>query len=368
MLYSGPTRGPQRPLSPNEEAFRDVVVGACERADECLERTEFDQALFELDTVLTLMPDLQQVHWNKAHVLLSMGDTHWNKGHVLLSMGDHYIEGFKEFECRSQFFGDALADSGVPRWSGDDIAGKRLLLYHEYGYGDTLMMLRYVPVLKKMGADITLICPKSLARLARLQFQIEVLDEVPLTFDRWDYRCPMFSIMVALKQTVKDIPSAPYIIQPFRFGLFGDSRIGITWSGNPKHLRDKHRSIEIDTFLSLLNRNGHRLYSLQPDENGEARARGVLTPSLEDFTDTADWISALDHIVTVDTAAAHLAGAMGHPSVHLLLPYAQDWRWYNGAAWYPKIKMYRQPKPGDWASVFAKLNTSLWGGDVHDVH
>ncbi|HXI43852.1 MAG TPA: hypothetical protein VNH83_27975 [Bryobacteraceae bacterium] len=301
-----------------------------------MERGQLKEALFDLDNALYLMPKSIHAHCNRAQALLSLGD---------------YRQGFAEFEWRLALFGDVFIGVDVPVWRGEPLVGKRLLLGHEHGYGDSLMMLRYVPVLRDMGAEITLLVPPGLKRLAS-QFGIDVRDQYPDDYSIFDYRCPMFSIVNALGHDVNDIPSQPYIgtVDGERI----PSSIGIAWSGNRKHLRDAHRSVGIEQFLSLLEHD-HTLYAVQNTELDEAAERGVVTQGFEDLVETAVFMSRLDHIVTVDSAPAHLAGAIGHPSVHLLLPYVSDWRWYNAKAWYPNVKTYWQDRPGDWASVFAKL-------------
>lgn len=341
MLY----RGPCRYASEREEVAAEVVADALTRANDSIERGQFGEALFDLDTALSLMPKSPHAHWNKAQALLSLGD---------------YVAGFREFEWRLTLFGDWLASSGALLWRGENLSGKRVLLCHEYGYGDSLMMLRFVPVLKEQGADITLLLPKALVGLA-LQFDVQVLHEVPRRFDGFDYLCPMFSVMAGLGVGVGDIPAPPYIsANPAkRISKGKRPNIGIAWSGNRTHLRDAHRSIDIDLFLSLFDHRGSALYSVQASESDEAAKRGVITPAYEDFAASASVMLSLDHVVTVDTAAAHLAGAIGHPSVHLLLSYSHDWRWHNARAWYPSMNLHRQDVPGDWASAFAKVNRCL---------
>lgn len=340
MIY----RGAYRPLTKADEVLADVVSGAIARGNENMERGQFREAIFDFDTAICLMPNLPQAHHNKAHALLSLGD---------------YSEGFKEFEWRLPLLGDALAASGVPLWTGESLSGKRLLLCHEYGYGDSLMLLRYVPVLKAKGAIVTLLLPPDLVRMAQ-SFDVEVRDQYPETSTDFDYRCPFFSVVANLQHDVDDIPESPSI----NVGSIGRSlpdTIGIAWSGNRSHGRDKHRSIGVEQFVALLKGKGHQLYSVQCGEMNEAAAHGVTTRFYKDFADTASWMQCFEHIVTVDTAAAHLAGVIEHRSAHVLVPYSSDWRWYEAAAWYPNIKVHRQDRPGDWGSAFEKVNRCLNG-------
>lgn len=338
MLY----RGPYRPATKGDEVVADLVAESIARANENMERGLFREAIFDLDTAICLMPNLPQAHHNKAHALLSLGD---------------YSEGFKEFEWRLPLLGDPLAGSGVPLWRGESLSGKHLLLCHEYGYGDSLMLLRYVPTLKAKGAVVTLLLPPGLVRIAR-SLGVEVRDQYPETPTDFDYRCPLFSVVANLQHDVDDIPQSPSI-NVVSIGRNLPDTIGIAWSGNRSHGRDKHRSLDVERFVALLEGKGRELYSVQSGEMNEAAACGVTTKFYKDFAETASWMQRFDHIVTVDTAAAHLAGVIGHRSAHVLVPYSSDWRWYEAAAWYPNIKVHRQDRPGDWASAFAKVNRCL---------
>ena len=334
-------QGPCRTLNKAEFAMMQMASEFAGMAKANMERGYFEEALFDVNSALCLLPASAHIHNNRAQALLSLGK---------------YVEGFKEFEWRLLLFGDALAASGLPMWRGQDLVGKRLLLCHEHGYGDSLMLLRYVPVLKAMGAIITLLMPPGLLRIVE-QYDVDISDRLPKDYSAFDYRCPMFSVVAALGHDVNDIPSAPYINTSS--GEHLPNSIGIAWSGNRNHPRDEHRSIGIERFLSLLECGGSKLYSVQNSELEEAAKLGVATRWFADFINTASFMSQLDHIITVDSAPAHLAGAIGHPSVHLLIPYVSDFRWYNAQAWYPNIKVHRQDAPSDWASAFAKLNKAL---------
>lgn len=339
-------RGPCRPVTPAEEVIADVAAESVKHGIENLERHFLDEAIFEFETAISVLPEFPHAHWMRGQALLMKGD---------------YLEGFKEFDWRFKMFSDALCHKGIPIWSGEPLSGKSLLLWHEHGYGDSIMFLRYVPMLKRMGARITLALPEPLRRLAREQFDVEVLDEVPLSFNHFDYRCPIFSLPPVLCKSVADLPSEPYFAaNAYRATIPRDKPIiGIAWSGNRNNSRDKHRSIKLEKFLTALDTRGHALYAIQQDELSIGRAHGVIAPTFADFAETADCLMAMDHIVTVDTAVAHLAGALGHPSLHILVPFVAFWPWYQSQAWYPTAHVYRQSKPGEWAPVFAKVNEAL---------
>lgn len=301
-----------------------------------LENGKLFDALGELNAALVSMPNSPQVHWNRGQVLLALGC---------------YEEGFKEYEWRLQLFANRFKAIKAPCWSGENLAGKTLLLVHEHGYGDTIMMLRYVSVLQKMGATVVLALPPPLMPLAKRLF-VDVYPNVPE--QGFDYYCPMFGVMAALGHGVKDIPHAPYL---HAFNFRKRNGVGIAWSGNPEHANDARRSIPIRQFVADLGLNIY--YSVQNTAHEEAAKLGVVTSNFENFAETADLMGRLDHIVTVDTAAAHLAGAIGHESVHLLLPAACDWRWHYTYAWYPGVNVYKQADPGDWSGPLSAVRKRI---------
>lgn len=340
-------RGPCRPVTEQEGIIADLAAEAIGRGVENLDRHFLDEAMFEFDTALAVIPHFPHAHWNRGQVLLMQG---------------RYEEGFKEFDWRFKLFGDALWHKGIPIWCGEDLAGKQILLWHEHGYGDSIMFLRYVEPIKAMGAVVTLALPEPLRRLAREQFGVDVLEEVPETFDHFDYRCPLFNLPPAMNASVSNLPPAPYFKADPGRATIAKSKptIGVAWCGNRKNSRDKYRSIELSRFFDMLNTGDHAVYSVQTIELDGASEYGVITPNYADFAETADCLMAMDHIVTVDTAVAHLAGALGHPSLHILLPHVAYWPWYQAAAWYGTANVYRQEKPGEWEPLFARINERLW--------
>lgn len=271
-----------------------------------------------------------------------------------MSLGD-YIEGFKELEWRWLVwpwwdYGEVgrylprIRDE-LPEWKGESLTGKRLLFYSDMGYGDCIQQLRYVPVLKGLGAEVTVLVEPPLQRLA--QTLTYAMTELPPNISFFDYRCSLFGVMSALAQKVEDIPRSPYLPSDWRAS--GGNKLGVAWSGRTQ------KEFTLTELLSRLNVSGLELQSLQPGH--VSSFVHPLPPG--DFFDTARVIEQVDHVVTVDTAVAHLAGAMGHPSAHVLIPYSSDWRWHFGNAWYPTLKLYRQTKPEDWAEPFTMLSANL---------
>jgi hypothetical protein len=306
--------------------------------------------------------------------------TRFNLGSALLMKG-RYAEGFELYESRFEAFDRRYARSkslndrirSLPRWWGEPVKSKRLLLWAEQGLGDTLMMLRYAPLLKDRGiAEVVLLCDGALARLAYGQ---DGIDRV-LTSDReaeevdFDLQCPIMSLPRAFGTTLETIPASfPYLSAPepmvsawrSRLAAAG-ARVGLCWAGSPTLRDDSKRSIPLDRFGPLFDVRGVEWVSLQ---KGPAAAQwapmrgegGGYIEECADFLDTASLISALDLVISVDTAVAHLAGAL-HKPVWLLSRFGSEWRWGNvgvRSRWYPLLKISREPYPNGWGAVIAHL-------------
>jgi hypothetical protein len=257
----------------------------------------------------------------------------------------NYQRGFKEFEYRHRDNPviHRMWRYGVERWNGEP---GRLALLHDWGLGDTIMMLRYLPLL--WANILTLFVPTALVSLAR-QFNCEIFDHISEKIN-FDYYLPIMSLPIF----IEDIPSAPYLTVPAeskRFWHQGNGRhLGIAWSGDPKHTRDATRSIALETFLTLLPK-GYTLHSLQTGDQVGALANRVVVHPFEDFAHVAALMANMDMLIMVDTACANLAGAIGHPDAHVLLDYDHDWRWSRAKDWYPTLHVHKQTRRGDWSSL-----------------
>ena len=174
----------------------------------------------------------------------------------------------------------------------------------------------------------------------------DVIDYVPDDISKFDARVTLFNSMHIMGHLLQTIPSAPCLKGDFQFS---GRRMGIAWSGNSR------QELNLSSFLSRLNTTGFEVYALQRGE--------VIDPVIQlkarDFKETAALMRTLDVIVTVDTAAAHLAGAIGHPNTHVVVPYNRDWRWWNKDVWYPTLNVYPQDTSGDWDKPFQRVNEEI---------
>jgi hypothetical protein len=311
------------------------------RANEYTDNGKLHEALADLDEALTYFVT-PHARWNRSQVLMSLND---------------YRAGAPELEVRWQLFSGLLDSEGMraatcaPLWTGEEIAGKRLLLYFEAGYGDAVMLLRYVPLLLDMRAELTLLMPPPLKRLAAQWDDVPVIDQF---VGEYDFRCPMFSLLQALDETPESVPDQPYLDVDPQWGKptrdDGRKRIGIAWSSERAHAVE--RLIPLEQLMAAL--PDCQLYSLQNHAQKQGERYDVQTFQFTDFAELAALIARMDAIVSIDTAALNLAGAIGHPKVNALLPFAPVWRWHN-PRWYPQIHQCRCEHRGDWASALAQL-------------
>jgi len=296
-----------------------------------------------------------------ADAALAISDTarvRFNRSLVLLELGC-WDEAWKDFDTRFEFYRPALLVEaqarGIPQWNGEAIWGKRLLLVHDAGYGDTIQQLRYVRTLGAMGADVCLLVPPALTRFAS---RIAPLD------DRgpYDFYCPMLSLLRVMRQRPDNVPTATpwYPVEPGGvmhwltcLGNVSARKIGIAWKIGQINDGDFPREAALEMFVDRLATRG-RLFSVQAQDGQAAERLGITAFPFRDFADCAAFVSLMDEIVTIDTAAVHVAGSIGHPNVTVLLSHWASWRFRN-SPFYPEMKLCRQQAPGDWASAFEQV-------------
>jgi hypothetical protein len=303
-------------------------------------------------------------------------DAHWNLSFALLLAGN-YEEGWQEYEWIWRLK-KPMHTLPQPVWDGADIKGKRILLYAEQGFGDVIQFVRYAPMVAEKGAEVIVGCQKELKSLLKSLPGVSAVVAFGEALPHYDFQCPLPSLPRIFHTTLENMPSSvPYLhadfgsIAKWRDRLQNDTyslNIGLTWAGSPGHLNDRNRSCPIDLFVPITRIDGVRLFSLQKDIPKQWTGSSLsemdiidYTGDMEDFSDTAGIIMNLDLVITVDTVVAHLAGALGKP-VWTLLPYSPDWRWMlnrEDSPWYPTMRLFRQPSPGDWISVISKVHYEL---------
>ncbi len=320
------------------------------------------EALQSHERALALRPDDAEVHWALANCLLQIGD---------------FARGWEEYEWRWKAPSAHLdpRNFAQPRWQGEPLAGKTILLHAEQGLGDAIQFCRYAASVARLGARVILEAP---AALVPLLSSLEGVAGVVARSDAtppFDLHCPLLSLPLAFKTELSSIPlSAGYLsaspakLEAWRerLGAPARPRIGLVWSGNPSHKNDRNRSIPLATLLAHLP-GGADYVSLQKDvrESDAALLAGSgvrhFGERLADFTDTAALASLMDLVVSVDTSMAHLAGALARP-VWILLPTNPDWRWLldrERTPWYDAATLYRQKTPGDWPGVLERVKVDL---------
>ena len=328
----------------------------------------FDEAFMLYHHVKEIEPENAQTDWNIALLHLLNGD---------------FVAGWRGREARWKIPSHP-GTAGYPKfsqpmWFGEEnIEGKTILVCADEGLGDTIQFVRYAPMLKALGARVILLPQESLhPLLSGLPGVSQCLPNLSKGLPAFDFHCPVTSLPLAFRTTLETIPvPASYLPAPAevrrqvwedRLGHDGKLRIGLVWSGNPKHKNDRNRSIPLRMFSGILDADAI-FVSLQkdprPDDTAVLRERTDivdLSAYLTDFSETAALVSCLDLVITVDTSVAHLAGALGCPT-WMLLPHTPDWRWLlhrDDSPWYPTMRLFRQTETQDYASVLDRVKTEL---------
>jgi tetratricopeptide (TPR) repeat protein len=291
-----------------------------------------------------------------------------------LTLGDFAV-GWRGYESRWEV--GAMAGHrrtfAAPLWSGkESLEGQTILLHAEQGFGDTIQFVRYAPLLLARGAKVVLEVQAQLVRLLSRAVGIEAAVARGEPLPRFDFHCPLLSLPLACATELTTIPAGiPYIdpveneVAAWRARLpQRRPLVGLAWSGERSHDNDLNRSMRLATLTPLLDLSGVAFVSLQHDVRREDEPLLQGCPNVHaigaqfgDFADTAAVMASLDLVISVDTAVAHLAGAMGKP-LWLLLPYAADFRWLRERAdspWYPTARLFRQSRFGNWDNVIGAI-------------
>jgi tetratricopeptide (TPR) repeat protein len=377
----------------------DFVEALNNRANALLKQGRPQDALECYERALAIDPFHVEVLNNRGNALAALGrhsealascrraygvnpnyvNAQWHASLLKLRLGD-YAGGFRQYEWRWQREENAKHrhNFAQPLWLGDaPVAGKTILLHHEQGFGDTIQMARYAPLLTAQGAHVILgVQPPLKSLMAGIGHGVQVVGSGEPIPD-FDLHCPLMSLPLAFRTELTTVPAnIPYLVLPpgaldrwqahlpERRGF----RVGLVWSGNVTHRDDHNRSIAFVGLAPLLEVPGLQFFSLQKElREADAAALAAeprvtdIARAFDDFTDTAAAVALMDLVISVDTSVAHLAGALGKP-VWLLLPLCPDWRWLTereDSPWYPTARLFRQPAIGDWASVIMQVRQQL---------
>jgi tetratricopeptide (TPR) repeat protein len=349
------------------DAYRQAVQAAPENAENhrylgsaLQDAGQLDEALDAYGQAVGINPENAEAHWGRFWVHALRGE---------------FPKAWDDYEWRWKLSNRTTPelDDSAPLWESGDLTGQTFFLRAAQGYGDTIQTIRYAPVLAEMGATVKVGCPPALARLFADAPGVSEVVTGNAGKVGFNSHQAMFSLPRILGTTLDNIPgTVPYLTAPSLEGIelpatTGVFRIGLTWHGSGSQSPDR-RSVPFDQLLPLLGQERTMFFSLQlgdaahdPARAGTENKLADLSPLMDDFASTAALIEQLDLVITIDTAVAHLAGALGKPT-WLLLSAAPDWRWMLGrddSPWYPSMRLFRQAKLGDWSDPLAKLRDEL---------
>lgn len=359
-----------------------------------------DRALASFDRAIGLDPRDAMAHYNRALLLQEaerwddalsgydqaiaadpqFADAQYNRALALLYRGD-FARGWQAFEWRWKIarrlsIGERR-DYAEPPWRGaESLAGRRILLHAEGGFGDTLQFCRYATVLAERGATVMLEVQEALVGLLGRMPGVTSVHAQGSPLPPFDFQCPLLSLPLACATTPDAIPGpSPYLAADAaligqweaRLGPRTQPRIGLVWSGNPNNWIDHRRGVSLADWVPHLP-PGFAYYRLQKDVREADRATLAATPAIHSFDDgfpdfdsTAALCACMDAVISTDTSVLHLAGALGRPTAALLSA-VPDWRWLQGrpdCPWYPTMRLYRQDAPGDWLPVLRRVAADL---------
>jgi tetratricopeptide (TPR) repeat protein len=368
-----------------------------------------EEAAASYRRALQLHPDMPATHFNLGNLLLGQAryqeaaqcyrdalrldpqyeDARWHLANVLLALGN-YREGWAAFEARrsapsldesalAEKFGDDVhllrpRTYDKPLWQGEDLRGKRLLVHFEYGYGDTLQFVRYVPLLAERGARVFLEAQAPLRGLLQRMHGLSEFIVAGELLPEYELHCPLLSLPLRFGTTVETVPAkVPYLqVDAQRLRRWEQRlrrrkalNVAVVWSPHPHALGDRRRSIALSDLWALGRHPHIAFYGLQKRDTRQTVPRALdwtdLGEEIQDFSDTAAILKNMDLLISIDSGPAHLGGALAVP-VWLLLPYNPEWRWLlqrDDSPWYPTLRLFRQPRPEDWEAVLARVRTEL---------
>ncbi|GMB01217.1 tetratricopeptide repeat protein [Pelosinus sp. IPA-1] len=356
-------------LDEAEECYRQAIekepdyFDAFHNLGNCLKWTNrFDEAEVSYLRALALRPDSEKTRFSLATLYLLRGQ--YNKGWKLYD---------SRFNWQEKFCMD------IPIWQGEALAGRKVLLFYEQGLGDMIQFIRYAKQVAQAATKTTIWIQKPLERLLiNMQNDLSVCSSGRnIDPEQFDFACSLFSLPAKFNSEQETFASCiPYIHGDQDVSAKwrkiidelagGRCKVGIVWAGNPEHADDQNRSIPFELVSKLFDNSTVFWVSLQvgkevQDLTPRSQCLFDCSGELVDFAETAGVIDNLDLVISVDTAVAHLAGAMGK-KIWLLLPYRSDWRWGlhgEDSPWYPTMQLFRQHKLGDWQGVLERVKNLL---------
>ena len=349
----------------------DYVEAWCNLGNVACRLNRHEEALDYYRRALSLSPEDPDSLYGQSLALLTQGD---------------FKQGLKLFEYRwAKTDADAERHRSIPKWLGNaPLAGKRILLWSEQGYGDTVQFCRYAPLVASLGADVVLQVPPAMKDLVSTVGDCTVVSQLT-GLKGFDYQTPLLSLPLALGTTVDSIPrSVPYLKADQKKteewsrrlrARDGKRRIAVACSGRATQKNERQRLIPLEQLATLLEHG--EVFLVQKDLREQDRAAlarypGIrfLGPELQDFADTAAIIANADLTISTDTSLVHVAGALGAP-VWVLLSWAPDWRWLierTDSPWYPSARLFRQEHPADWREVVNMVVEELRSGRTTPNH
>jgi Flp pilus assembly protein TadD len=332
-----------------------------------VEQGKMNEGLACYDRALRLRPDHAEARMNRALAWLVSGD---------------YERGWAEYEWRWRRKGRELPAHRQPLWDGSSLEGRTILLYPEQGLGDTILFVRYAALVKQRGGTVLFSCPPPLLRLFASCPGIDRLVPEGDPLPAFDVHAPLVNLPRLFGTVLTTVPApVPYLAADpglaaywrGRLAALDGFKVGIVWQGNPRFPEDRKRSVPLTRFEGIARLPGVRLISLQKGAGSEqVRVLAGRFPVLDwgpeldrdggAFMDTAAVMAGLDLVIAVDTAVVHLAGALGVPTwvAQCCVPYWTPWLLgREDSPWYPTVRLFRQPRLGDWDDVFARLAEEL---------
>jgi hypothetical protein len=338
----------------------------------------YGNVLREIGDPVGAVPFLQRaIQLDPANV------THHFNLSVAYLLGGDYVRGWPAYEARHNFehLKGTIPNYTWPVWNGEDLNGKTIFIRGEQGHGDIIQFVRFIQNLKNIGATVTVQVTDSLIPLiqsSEIGRGVRVLSYAEPPGDAFDYWLPIMSLPGKLNVRVDNLPTViqylnpdPALVADWRrnLGVKNRLRVGFAWSGRRDSWINQHKAMPFETMLGLIGSHAdYEWYNLQTDctteEEKELESVGVrcFPGGVNTFADTAALVANLDVVVSVDTATAHLAAALGKPTWIMLNNYAPCWRWLlnrDDTPWYATARLFRQPVMGDWATVVERIKLHL---------